>query len=327
MHNLLVDPLIRFRCTTGSIEVASLPDVYAAMLADRVAGFPALRSHQRHAWHAFLAQLGVIALHRGRRQAPPHTAGEWRELLGSMTREFDNDEPWHLTVDNPAQPAFMQCPARTLDDYRTVEETPDDLDLLFTSKNHYPKRTVAVQHAPDDWIFALISLQTTSGFQGAGHYGIARTNGGLSARSGLGLAPARGGVGAHLVHDMLGMLDRRAGLVDRHRFESDAGLALLWMHEWDGHYELALRSLDPYFIEICRRVRLRDYGRGIVARTAPSKGRRVDAAKLRGAVGDFWTRSPRRTRRRSRCRRPGFGTIGSAACCWRKRGSARLRCA
>ena len=206
-----------------------------------------------------------------------------------MTRAFDDDEPWRLIVDNPAQPAFMQCPARTLDDYRTVEETPDDLDLLFTSKNHCPKRTVAARHAPDDWIFALISLQTTSGFQGAGHYGIARTNGGLSARSGLGLAPARGGVGAHLVHDMRGMLRRRAGLVDRHRFESDAGLALLWMHEWDGNHALAVRSLDPYFIEICRRVRLRDYGRGIVARTAPSKGRRVEAAKLRGAVGDFWT--------------------------------------
>ena len=288
-HNLLLDPLIRVRYTDGSTEAVSLPDVYPAMLADRVAGFPALRSHQRHAWHAFLAQLGVIALHRAGRGEPPAAASGWRTLLRGMTAEFANDEPWHLIVDNPALPAFMQCPAPGLGDYRSGETTPDDLDVLYNAKNHCPKRAVAVRHAPDDWIFALISLQTTPGFQGGGHYGIARINGGFSARSCVGFVPARGGVGAHLGHDMRGMIECRDSLVARYRFPRDGGLALLWLHSWDGRDALALRSLDPYFIEICRRVRLRESGSGVLARTASSKGRRIDAEALRGVVGDFWT--------------------------------------
>ena len=289
MHNLLDDSLIRVRWANGSADTVSLPDVYAAMVADRVTGFPGLRSHQQHAWHAFLAQLGVIALHRARRVAPPATASEWRQLLRGMTVEFDNDEPWRLVVDDPARPAFMQCPSPGLDDYRGTATTPDDLDVLYTAKNHYSKRTVAARHGPEDWIFALISLQTTAGFQGVGHYGIARMNGGFSARACIGFAPARGGVGAHLVHDMRGMLERRGSLAARYSLAAEAGLALLWLHRWNGEDALALRSLDPYFIEICRRIRLREYGGGILARTANSRGRRIDAAALLGVVGDFWT--------------------------------------
>ena len=56
-NNLLADPLIRLRLVNGRSAVLSLPEVYEALAADGVASFPALRSHQRHAWHAFLAQL------------------------------------------------------------------------------------------------------------------------------------------------------------------------------------------------------------------------------------------------------------------------------
>ena len=65
MHNLLVDAMVRVRFTDGTLDTLSLPEVYASMVADRVVAFSALRCHQRHAWHAFLAQLGVIALHGG----------------------------------------------------------------------------------------------------------------------------------------------------------------------------------------------------------------------------------------------------------------------
>ena len=65
MHNLLADPLIRVRLVDGTTAVMSLPEVYEALAADGVAAFSALRPHQRHAWPAFLAQLGVIALHGG----------------------------------------------------------------------------------------------------------------------------------------------------------------------------------------------------------------------------------------------------------------------
>ena len=80
--------------------------------------------------------------------------------------------------------------------------TPDDLDVLVTSKNHDLKQTMALDCAVEDWIFALVNLQTMAGFLGSGNYGIARMNGGFSARVCLGLAPVDGQMGAHLCNDI-----------------------------------------------------------------------------------------------------------------------------
>ena len=292
MHNLLDNPLIRVRLTDGTSKVMSLPDVYDAMLADRVAAFPALRPHQRHAWHSFLAQLGAVALHRAGQDALPPTGLDWRALLRNLTPEFGNDEPWCLTVDHLAQPAFMQCPGPNgLDDYRGRAVTPDDLDILVTAKNHDVKKTVATASAPDDWVFALVDLQTMAGFLGAGNYGIARMNGGFSARPCLGLAPADGGPGAHLFHDLSRMLAGRAALLENYPdyFNAELGLALTWLDPWDGTNSLDLRNLDPYFIEVCRRLRLRIEGGEIIARTAASKAARIAAKEANGNLGDFWT--------------------------------------
>ena len=288
-HNLLVDPLIRVRRLGGAIDTLSLPELYASLAVDGVAVFPALRPHQRHAWHAFLAQLAVIAMHRGDATEFPETASEWRTLLRALTRAFAHDQPWHLVGGEPAQPAFMQCPApRGLEPYRTLKATPDDLDLLITSKNHEQKRSIAVRSATDDWIFALIDVQTMSGFSGPGNYGVARMNGGLSSRPCLGFAPAGRGPGAHLVHDVRRMLAGRGALVERHAFAPDSGLALLWLHPWDGTDAVSLRMLDPYFIEVCRRVRLAAVGGRVVARTAAAKTSRIDSKAAHGDVGDFW---------------------------------------
>ena len=197
MHNLLEEPLIRVRLTDATTRPMSLPEVYDAMSAERVSSFPALRPHQRHAWHAFLAQLGTVALQCAGHEKLPSTGLDWPALLRNLTPAFGSDEPWCLIAEDPAHPAFMQCPAPNgFDAYRGRAVTPDDLDILVTAKNHDLKRTVAAANAPDDWIFALIDLQTMAGFLGAGNYGIARMNGGFSARPCLGLAPAEGGPGS-----------------------------------------------------------------------------------------------------------------------------------
>ena len=292
MHNLIEEPVIRVRLTDATTRPMSLPAVYDAMSEQRVSSFPALRPHQRHAWHAFLAQLGTVALYHAGHEELPSTGLDWSALLRNLTPAFGNDEPWCLIVEDPAHPAFMQCPAPNgFDAYRGRTETPDDLDILVTSKNHDVKRTVAAANAPDDWIFALIDLQTMAGFQGAGNYGIARMNGGFSARPCLGLAPAYGGPGAHLFHDIGRMLARRAALLDGHSdyFDPDHGLALTWIEPWDGTNSLDLRRLDPYFIEVCRRVRLLVEDVGILARTAGSKAARIAAKEANGNLGDFWT--------------------------------------
>ena len=44
-------------------------------MEDQVEAFPALRPHQRHAWHAFLVQLGVIAMHKAGLTEPLTDAG------------------------------------------------------------------------------------------------------------------------------------------------------------------------------------------------------------------------------------------------------------
>ena len=66
-------------------------------------------------------------------------------------------------------------------------ETPDALDMLITSKNHDLKSGMMKNAAPEDWFFALLSLQTQKGIMGAGKYGVSRMNGGFGSRAGLGL--------------------------------------------------------------------------------------------------------------------------------------------
>ncbi len=292
MNNLLVDPVIRVRMADGSVRCLSLPELYAEMVADRVMAFPALRPHQRHAWHAFLCQLGAIALHRAELDEFPESADEWCSLLRGATPEYDGDQPWQLIVDEPGYPAFMQCPARDgLSDYRGLKMSPDDLDILVTSKNHDVKQTTATEAGLEDWLFALIDLQTMAGFLGAGNYQIARMNGGFSSRPSLGLAPADGGPGAHLCFDIRRMLSGRDALLERYPdyFRRDPGVALVWLEPWDGTDSLDLRDLDPYFIEICRRVRLMASDGKIAARTAASRCARTYAKMAGGDIGDFWT--------------------------------------
>lgn len=292
MHNLLIDPLIRVRAAGTGVTRVSLPELYAEMVQDRVTAFPALRPHQRYAWHAFLCQLGVIALHRAGLAEIPYSADQWRSLLRETTSEFADDQPWHLIVDDPSQPAFMQCPARNgLSDYRGLKMSPDDLDILVTSKNHDVKQTTATHACMEDWIFALIDLQTMGGFLGARNYQIARMNGGHSSRPCLGLAPAEGGPGAHLCCDIRRMLSGRDALLADYPdyFRRDPGVGLVWLEPWDGAGSLDLRELDPYFIEICRRVRLTPSGSGIAARTAGSRVARIYAKMAGGDAGDFWT--------------------------------------
>ena len=111
MTNLLIDPVLSIRATNGRALSESLPGIFSLLVSDRVGAFLALRPHQQHAWHAFLSQLAVLALHRAGEGFPPESAGAWRSLLRGLTANYANDEPWFLVVDDPNSPAFMQCPS------------------------------------------------------------------------------------------------------------------------------------------------------------------------------------------------------------------------
>ena len=294
MFNILTDRLIRFKTDDNSIFEASLPEVYAALMNDVVASFPALRPHQRHAWHAVLVQLGAIAMHRASIAEPPDDADEWRRIIRALTPGYPDDEPWQLVVDDITNPAFMQPPASSegkIGDYKSTVATPDELDMLVTSKNHDLKAAVASYGNIDDWLFALISLQTSEGFLGAGNYGISRMNGGLGCRPAFSLTPsARPGKHAH--RDIRALLNSREKLLDAHDlFLTEVGIALLWLSQWDGtRPEMITAGLDPFYIEICRRIRiLVSADRDLFAIRATSKAARINSRALKGVTGDPWS--------------------------------------
>ena len=295
LYNLLEEPLIRIRTMDdGIVRQCSLPQVYEQMVANNVSSFPALRPHQKHAWHAFLAQLGVIAMYDTGVGQPPAKADSWKEMLRNLTKKHKDDSPWCLIVNDYSSPAFMQCPdSRNIKDYKKHKATPDDIDVLVTSKNHDIKQSILVNAQLDDWIFAIVSMQTMSGFIGQGNYGVSRMNLGTSSRVCVGSAPIDKGQGKHLVHDMVRMLACRAKIINAysHHYKDKSDYHLLWLLPWDGSkkQQLAFRNLDPYFIEICRSIRLHNSNYGITARMASSADYRIAAKEAKGNIGDFWT--------------------------------------
>ena len=302
MLNILNEPLIRYQQSGSRTVAASLPEVYAALMADGVEAFPSLRPHQRHAWHAFLVQLGAIAMRRAELERPPSDADEWRRVIRALTPGYPGDEPWQLVVEDITTPAFMQPPARSPErdgDYKSAVATPDNLDMLVTSKNHDLKSKVAGQAGTDDWILALITLQTTEGFGGAGNYGISRMNGGLGNRSAFALAPSRPSAGSHIQRDIEALLEFLPGILAEHP-GTEAGRTLLWDLPWDGNAAeaLPLHQLHPLYIEVCRRIRLRRDARGLLygVRTS-SKAARVEAKSLNGLTGDPWSLIDRRDKK------------------------------
>jgi CRISPR system Cascade subunit CasA len=85
-------------------------------------------------------------------------------------------------------------------------------------------------------------------------------------------------------------LRRRDWFFERvEEFAEADGAGLLWCLPWDGERSLGLDELDPWFIEICRRVRLyRDDGGTITARSVGSSAARIAAKSYKGNVGDPW---------------------------------------
>ena len=292
MYNILTESLIRMDTSDGARVEASLPEVYAALMADDVEVFPALRPHQRHAWHAFLVQLGAMAMHEAGLGDSPADATDWAGLIRGLTPGFPDDEPWQLVVEDITRPAFMQPPASSADkapDYKGIVATPDELDMLVTSKNHDLKSVVALEAETDDWIFALVTLQTMEGYGGSRNYGISRMPSGYGNRPSFSITPSTS-LGIHIRRDILGLLEHRQVLLDEYpEYPASGGIHLLWTKEWDGTKAepLSPRKLDPFYIEICRRIRSQRVGENLRAVRSGSADRRI--VDMKGRTGDPWS--------------------------------------
>jgi CRISPR system Cascade subunit CasA len=137
-----------------------------------------------------------------------------------------------------------------------------------------------------------VSLQTSEGYGGAGNNGIARMNGGSSSRAMLGIAPARAMGGGPDPSDWWRRDVRRLLALRSSGDEispcTPGGPALVWCLPWPEGRQLDLTQLDPWFIEVCRRVRLDLRDGRISARRATSKAARIDAKAFKGVTGDPW---------------------------------------
>ncbi len=284
--NILEESLI----SVGTNRAETLPGLFAAMARGERVAFPALRPHQRPAWHMFCVQLAALALWTGGRSEAPEDEEDWRELLRALTPDFPDDEPWCLVVADRARPAFLQPPDPGGLKWSQVA-TPDALDMLITARNHDLKQQVMQDARPEDWLFALVSMQTMEGYNGKGNHGIARMNGGNSSRVMLSLASQTGeslapAPSSWWRRDLAILLERRSQGSESGPCRP-GGLALLWLAAWPEGAQLDPQDLDPWFIEICRRVRL-SHGDGLQAERATSKAARVDAKAFKGVLGDPW---------------------------------------
>ena len=293
-HSLLDEPLIRARLVgSGQPVQYSLPGLFVALARDEVRDFPALRPHQRHPWHAFLVQLAAMTLHDAGQEKPFETEQEWKDALLALTPEHPDGAAWCL-ISSHDKPAFMQAPVPdgNVDDWENDRPTPDSLDILVTSKNHDLKQARIYKAHPDDWIFSLVSLQTAGPFPGRGNYGVTRMNGGSSSRPGIGVAPP-GGLGNRWMRDVIIALENREKIVRENTLSQSNGIGLMWVVPWDGSEasSLPFPSLDPFFIEICRRIRLVNFGQEIHSRRTTSNMRvvKAHADALKGRTGDLWT--------------------------------------
>lgn len=301
MYDLLHDPLIGVRTPQGERRV-SLPELLAALSFGAVEGYTGLRAHQADPWHVFLVQLAASIQARRPTETLPTDPDYWREGLLDFADGIP--EAWQLVVEDVTKPAFLQHPwtswekeaadygvkqSRGKTSFEPEATTPDELDVLVTSKNHDVKMARIGPESIEAWLYALLLLQTTSGFLGQGNYGIVRMNGGFASRSiaswTTGVDPATRFIReTEALRELRDETCRVFGYPQR-------GVVLTWLTHWNrsGH-QWNLNQLEPWFIEAARPIRLLKAKDGtLFALGATSKARQIGPKTLEnGDVGDPW---------------------------------------
>lgn len=291
--SLLGDALFRATTQGGGLMRLTLPDLLARLSAGEDLMLPALRPHQRPAWHAFTVQLAALAMEGAGLDAPPTDPHTWRELLRAMTAAFPGDEPWHLVVDDWTLPAFMQSPCAPGEQQKYGDATgsAQRLGWLSVSKNHDEKSEKLwprISEESDVWIFSLLSLQGFAGRLGPGHWGSMRMNSGSGSRPQLRFTT--GTAGGDFVRDLSILMAHIESIWE----DAEAiGMgtrephSLLWLSSW-GEDPLLLEQVHPLCLEVTRRTRLRRGDRGFEMLRMGSPTARVSADGTRGLVLDPW---------------------------------------
>ena len=253
---------------------------------------PALRAHQQHPWHAFLCQLAAMALDNARLNTMPAEPKTWKNIILDLTPPGSGQQAWELVQPDLTSPAFMQpsaSPSTNPAQYKIKYATPDDADMLVTTANHRVKSKIALDNQPDDWIMAIITLQTAAGFDAPWTYGIYRMNKGFSNRPCVGLEPTQHPENA-VRRDVHALLEARAQQPTLFPKQGNL-IQLLWTVPWNGAADEAIKhdKVHPLCIEASRRIRLQHDGKErITALAATSRTRRVKDDDEKGFVTDPW---------------------------------------
>ena len=294
MLNLLTTRLLRAQTTDGETKEVTLPDAMHMLWSGQIDHFPAVRTHQQHAWHSFLVQLAFLAAKDGGTSPMPASPQHWTDLLRELTPDYPRDEPWHLVIQDITLPAFMQPPSTTVDllpKFDVTISTPDSIDILMKANVHDLKPQKAQNPSTDSWITSLVTLQTMQGVTGNSSYGISRMNKGMGSRPLLALAPKYANSSQYFQRDLKAMTEHYPKLVAEHPEYDLQGTSLLWTLPWDGE---AIEMLDPstlhpIYIEVCRRVRFiigEDSKLAVIRAT--SRKPRTNPLERMGNTGDPW---------------------------------------
>lgn len=289
-YSLLDEPVITVRYQHGETKATNLPGILVGLLDNTITSFEALQPHQQQAWYSFVVQLAAMAVARENNGDIPTQPDIWKKLLVNLAD--GSEAAWHLVVDDVSQPAFMQppVPEGSLEKakYSSDIQTPDELDMLVTSKNHDLKGSRILRPNPEHWLFALLTLQSMDGIMGRGNYGIVRMNSGYGNRPFLGVTPDLSW-SSRFNRDLRVLLDNRDDMFSTYKSN---GYSLLWVPHWDGGKKsgIQLFECDPYFLEICRRIRFKKTDGEILCFKTNTEASRITAPDdLNGITNDPWT--------------------------------------
>jgi len=301
MHDLLNDALIGVHTAQGSQRL-NLPELLAALSAGHVEGYTGLRAHQADPWHVFLVQLAASIQARFPTDALPNDAAYWRDGLLDLADGIP--EAWQLVVEDVTKPAFLQHPWKSWEAeaadygvktsrgqivYAPKASSPDELDVLVTSKNHDVKMARLDPQTVEAWVYALITYQTFSGYNGAGNYGSMRMNGGFGCRTVLRWTYT-GNPSERFVDETELLQSLRQSTCELFGY-AKKGVALTWLSIWNrSDHQFLLNQVEPWFIEAVRPLRIKQLGNGqLLALGATSKARQIGPKHLdSGDIGDPW---------------------------------------
>ena len=286
--NLLLDNVFGIQRPSGERQSLSLPALLQALGQGEVESFTGVQRHQADAFHIFLCYLAGAVLDWEGESSPVQDEAFWLDGLRRLTGR-DDDDAWTLVVEDPTRPAFMQPPLPSVEFLSTFSGkyiTPDGIDILQLAKNHDRKGARGSSSPAEAWVYALITMQSMSGYLG-GKREVARMNTGSGSRVCVET------IRTFQVSDRWGQdVGRLPGYIENllspRKPYRRGGHLLLWTLPWDGETSLAIDSLHPFFIEVARLARLQFEKNSVTALDRRTSVSRIEAKALKGNVGDPW---------------------------------------